>query len=372
MLKTHPHLHGTPERENISCTLILTAHRCPRRDLTLHIVCSGVTPGAWITMRNRHRGSNLGLLLLASQVFQLGVNNIPPVTLATLALNVYLFMAPLARPAQTCISVHTCLGGDWRRLLLSPLHHADDWHLYYNMASLLWKGPKLEGRLGGPWFAYMLSVFSLLTGLVYLLLEWGLAELTADPSYNMQCAVGFSGVLFGLKVVNNHYYPGGVTHVMGFPVANRYACWAELILIHVMSPGTSFVGHLAGILVGLLYTKGPLQYTMKACAGFFTSRGYGAGQRNYYNSSGFSGYDGTQAPHAQNEAPRAHVPRPGPHPYSAGLSEEEQYEAALEASLRERGGAAAGGAAQERPAYGFHIPLEPDELRQRRLQRFDR
>lgn len=145
-------------------------------------------------MRNRHRGSNLGLLLLASQIFQMGVNNIPPVTLATLALNVYLFLAPLAPLMRACVSVQACWDRDWRRLLLAPLHHADDWHLYYNMVSLLWKGSQLERRLGGAWFAYLLSVFSLLTGVVYLLLQAGLAELTDDPSYNMQCAVGFSGL----------------------------------------------------------------------------------------------------------------------------------------------------------------------------------
>ncbi|KAJ8256897.1 hypothetical protein COCON_G00190490 [Conger conger] len=302
-------------------------------------------------MRNRHRGGNLGLLLLASQVFQMGTDNIPPVTLAALGLNVYLFLFPLAPLMRACVSVQTCWGGDWRRLLLAPLHHADDWHLYYNMVSLLWKGSRLERRLGGPWFAYLLSVFSLLTGVVYLLLEKGLAELTNDPSYNMQCAVGFSGVLFGLKVVNSHQFPGGVTNVMGFPVANSYACWAELILIHVMSPGTSFVGHLAGILVGLLYTKGPLMSVMKVCAGFSGTR--------------------SNSPYAQNERPQAHTPRPGLNPYTTGLSEEEEYEAAIRASMRDRGGAT-----HESPAYGFHIPpSQPDnleEIRLRRLQRFAR
>lgn len=83
---------------------------------------------------------------------------------------------------------------DWRRLLLSPFHHADDWHLYFNMASLLWKGMKLERRLGGAWFFYLLSVFSALTGLVYLLLEALLTQLTGDQSYSMACAVGFSGM----------------------------------------------------------------------------------------------------------------------------------------------------------------------------------
>lgn len=49
-----------------------------------------------LSMRNRSRGSHLGLLLLASQLFQVGLDNIPPVTLAVLALNVYLYLFPAA------------------------------------------------------------------------------------------------------------------------------------------------------------------------------------------------------------------------------------------------------------------------------------
>lgn len=45
------------------------------------------------------------------------------------------------------------------------------------------------------------------------------------------------GVLFGLKVLSNHYHPGGVTYIVGFPVSNRYASWLELVLIHITSPG---------------------------------------------------------------------------------------------------------------------------------------
>ncbi|XP_037402236.1 rhomboid-related protein 4 isoform X2 [Pygocentrus nattereri] len=319
-------------------------------------------------MRNRQRGVSLGLLLLASQVFQLGIDNIPPVTLATLGLNVYLFLFPLKPLLQTCVSVQQAYWkGDWYRLLLSPFHHVDDWHLYFNMVSLLWKGIKLETRLGGAWFAYLLSVFSLLTGLVYLLLEAGLAQLTEDQSFAMQCAVGFSGVLFGLKVVNNHYNPGEVKYIMGVPVASRYACWVELILIHIMNPGTSFVGHLAGILVGLLYTAGPLQSLMTTFAGYsgygmpYPPRGspyYGQGPYGSYNSNtSYREQYSTNGPSA-----------PPQHPYSAGLSEEEQYEAAIRASLRDQGGST-----QTRPSYGFNVNSDPpiEELRQRRLQRFD-
>lgn len=92
------------------------------------------------------------------------------------------------------MSVQQVFGfGEWRRLLLAPIHHVDDLHLYFNMASFLWKGTKLERRLGGNWFLYLLVVFSLLSDLVYLALEALLAELTQDQGYNMSCAVGFSG-----------------------------------------------------------------------------------------------------------------------------------------------------------------------------------
>uniref|UniRef100_A0A9R1SQ03 Rhomboid domain containing 1 n=2 Tax=Cyprinus carpio TaxID=7962 RepID=A0A9R1SQ03_CYPCA len=329
-------------------------------------------------MRNRQRGSDLGLLLLAGQVFQLGIDNIPPVTLATLGLNVYLFLFPAKPLLQTCLSVQEAFWyRDWRRLLLSPFHHVDDMHLYFNMASLLWKGINLERKLGGAWFAYLLSVFSVLTGLVYLLLETGLTHMTEDSSYSLQCAVGFSGVLFGLKVVNNHYHPGGANYIMGLLIANRYACWVELVLIHIMNPGTSFVGHLAGILVGLLYTTGPLKRLMKTCAGFVTSNGHYGRQQTYFNSSGYSGYGMPSNPQygqqsfirRQYGAPyrepydTAMPSAPSQHPYTAGLSEEEQYAAAVRASLNDRG-------SNTRSTY-TQTNLTPEEIRWRRLQRFN-
>lgn len=170
---------------------------------------------------------------------------------------------------------------EWRRLFLSPLHHVDDWHLYYNMASFLWKGTRLERRLGGAWFLYLLSVLFLLTGLVYLLLQAWLTKLIQEPdplwdlidasAHSSECAVGFSGtnhrhtvtlfedfkafscffqpssfvgssslflgVLFALKVINNHYNPGGVTYVLGtIRVSNRFASWVELVLIYAIAP----------------------------------------------------------------------------------------------------------------------------------------
>uniref|UniRef100_A0A673BUC4 Rhomboid domain containing 1 n=1 Tax=Sphaeramia orbicularis TaxID=375764 RepID=A0A673BUC4_9TELE len=312
-------------------------------------------------MRPRQRGSHLGLLLLASQLIHVGFDNIPPVTLAVLGLNAYLYLFPAAPLMKACVSVQQAYWyGDWRRLLLSPLHHADDMHLYFNMVSFLWKGMRLERRLGGAWFLYLLSVFSLLTGLVYLLLEAGLTELMQDQSYSMTCAVGFSGVLFGLKVLSNHYYPGGVTYMMGIPVSNRYASWVELVLIHVTSPGTSFIGHLAGILVGLLYTSGPLKTLMKHCAGLIAGFGAGGG-----GGGGF-GSGGGHPPYDYSDNRTNYTAS-----YTGGLSEEEQLEAAIRNSLNDRGRPSA---PEAPPPYGFNLSEDDrraEEIRWRRLRRFD-
>ncbi|CAK6450358.1 unnamed protein product [Pipistrellus nathusii] len=100
-------------------------------------------------MQSRPRGLNAGLILLLSQIFHVGINNIPPVTLATLAVNIWFFLSPLKPLYSSCLSVEKCyLEKDWQHLLLSPFHHADDWHLYFNMVSMLWKEIHLERRLG--------------------------------------------------------------------------------------------------------------------------------------------------------------------------------------------------------------------------------
>ncbi|KFV81747.1 Rhomboid-related protein 4 [Struthio camelus australis] len=219
-------------------------------------------------MQRRQRGVSTGLLFLFYEISQVGFQNIPPVTLGILALNIILFLNPLGALSEVCISVNESFyRKNWQRLLLSPVHHADDRHLYFNMVSMLWKGIMLERKLGSIWLAYIIAVFSVLTGVVYMVLEYVLAEILDDPSYKMSCAVGFSGVLFALKVLNNHYHPGRFSNVLGMQISSKYVCWVELVAIHLISPGSSFAGHLAGILVGLMYTVGPLKKIMKACAG---------------------------------------------------------------------------------------------------------
>ena len=65
---------------------------------------------------------------------------------------------------------------------------------------------KLENnsRYGTLGFTGLVSFFAMLTGIVYTVLSYGATELLDDLSYVQQCSIGFSGILFALKVVANN------------------------------------------------------------------------------------------------------------------------------------------------------------------------
>ncbi|XP_013396369.1 rhomboid-related protein 4 isoform X1 [Lingula anatina] len=282
----------------------------------------------------QRRGPGLGLMLLVMQLLNVGLDNIPPVTLATIFGNtaVFLGLFDLKYPSigQVCVSVvNVWYRKDWQRLLLAAFFHAHEWHLYYNMVSFLWKGISLEKRLGSLYFAYLIAVFSVLVNCTLLLLDTAVANIYENDHYLSTCAVGFSGVIFALKVVTTYYLPPGIQYVMGIPVPSRVACWVELGVIQLLVPNASFTGHLAGILVGLAYMKGPLKSIMDSiispadarrftptsrASGWRQFRGQGSNQGQGYNLGG------------SGESYNSNL-------YTGGLTEEEQYRRAMEESM---------------------------------------
>lgn len=220
-------------------------------------------------------GGGLGILLLGMQLLQFfnflsGSDRFFPVTVITLGVNIVMYLRPTIggvfwpSVSQACISVQKVwFQGEWDRVLMAPFVHGGDFHLYYNMASFIWKAVTLERHYGSGYFAYMISVFTVLTSLVYLAIHYALAEALDQWSQMNSCAVGFSGVIFALKVVTTHVQPDATTSVMGlFAIPSKLACWVELVLISVLFPNVSFVGHLSGILVGVAFVSGPLKALM--------------------------------------------------------------------------------------------------------------
>ena len=156
---------------------------------------------------------------------------------------------------------------DWsqtHRLWMSALVHGSDLHLYYNMISLMWKGRQLERSRGVFGFAFLVAVMTLASSAIHVLLSVFLADVLEDPGYLTQGSIGFSGVLFALKVVANHEDDGERSsyNQFGFDVPRRMAVWTELLIIQVIAPNSSFLGHLSGILAGLLWVWSSLPFQL--------------------------------------------------------------------------------------------------------------
>ena len=173
-------------------------------------------PRMHVRRQGRRNDNNMSpmIMMLLMQIYQryeeLPVK--PPVTFALVAYNVGAHVYPaMVLPYSldaVCLSSYTFLsawyrsdwGGVFRRTVLSAFTHADDMHLYYNMGSLLVKGVQLEQKMGseafGGFVAFAVVVAHLLSVVVGVFAD--------SMGYQTGCAVGFSGVLFAMKLVLNH------------------------------------------------------------------------------------------------------------------------------------------------------------------------
>eukprot|EP00903_Cladosiphon_okamuranus_P006869 g6690.t1 len=212
-----------------------------------------------------------------------------------------------------------------RRLLISPFIHGGDTHLMVNMGSLLVKGVALELTMGTQAFGGLLAFTFLASQLLMVVSAGVLLVVFEMPSPMQACTVGFSGVLFALTYVLSQR--SGVTTIWGFEINLRYAVWVELVLVSLMVHNASLLGHLCGILAGMIYVKVPAAVqiasfltgaslfsyrrapsytyssgTATAAARPASGRDAGEGQAQHEQSSVPASFDMTSDPDAAEEA----------------------------------------------------------------------
>lgn len=182
----------------------------------------------------------------------------PPVTLALMAVNVAVFfqLDDSRLMEQFALwPVAILEGGEIKRLIGSAFFHASSYHLYYNVASLLWKGVNLERVLGSEPFAVLVGVLIVLSHSMTVVLSYVLLLCGFEEAYYSR-TIGFSAILFAMKVILQQSSPA-TSNVWGFSVPTRYAAWLELLMIQLIHPQSSMTAHASGILVGMLYTRLP-------------------------------------------------------------------------------------------------------------------
>ena len=150
------------------------------------------------------------------------------------------------------------------RLYSAAWFHGGFFHFGMNMIAMFQLGSTIEDALGTLTVLGLNMLFPLLVGLEYIFLEfmWSLIKKDDEPLYS--CAVGYSGVLFALVVIEvalaiqrgertRRIFGMCEVPVFFYPIV-------MLLVISIVLPNISFVGHLSGIIVGLLYVCGLLLF----------------------------------------------------------------------------------------------------------------
>ncbi len=154
----------------------------------------------------------MGVVSLLQQLFALSQRNaLPIVTVALMGLNslVYVGQTRGTVPpiSQICLNANAIraavrygdFGTVFRRLIFPAFYHGDDMHIYYNMASLFYKGIQLENGLLGPRRFAGLCLFSTVMSHVLVVVVSLLLQDFGYAKFATECAVGFSAGACGFK-----------------------------------------------------------------------------------------------------------------------------------------------------------------------------
>jgi membrane associated rhomboid family serine protease len=147
---------------------------------------------------------------------------------------------------------------DYYRVVTAALFHANLMHIGMNMLSTSAIGGMLERKLGT--FRLFVSVWwaILLTSGVYLSIAYVASIGFGYDKWMYQHSVGFSGIIFHLSVLESNLQPGPRSVFGFFSVPSSVYPWVLLVVLQMIMPDLSFLGHLAGILTGTLQYYGLL------------------------------------------------------------------------------------------------------------------
>lgn len=131
-----------------------------------------------------------------------------------------------------------------------------------NMLSLFALGQSLESLFGSLHFFFLLSVYTIGCGVLYCALAF-LISVIWNPYTIIQGAVGFSGVLFAMAVDESSLSVFPTRSVFGlFSVPTKIYPWVLMLIIQLLLPGVSLMGHFAGIVLGMIHTSGYLAWAL--------------------------------------------------------------------------------------------------------------
>ncbi|XP_024982760.1 rhomboid-like protein 15 isoform X1 [Cynara cardunculus var. scolymus] len=145
------------------------------------------------------------------------------------------------------------------RVFTSIFFHGSILHLVFNMLALVPLGSELERVMGSIRLLYMIVLLATSSAIFHLLITLIAAYNPIHSYYHFmdECAIGFSGVLFSMIVIETSLNGVQSRSVFGlFNVPAKLYPWILLVVFQLLMTNISLLGHLCGILSGFAYTYG--------------------------------------------------------------------------------------------------------------------
>lgn len=145
------------------------------------------------------------------------------------------------------------------RIYTSVIFHGSLLHVLFNMLALVPLGSELERVMGSIRLSYITILLATSNAILHLFIALLAAN---NPFYHVQylmneCAIGFSGILFSMIVIETSLSGAQHRSVFGlFNVPAQWYAWILLVVFQLLMSNVSLLGHLCGILSGFAYTYG--------------------------------------------------------------------------------------------------------------------
>lgn len=151
------------------------------------------------------------------------------------------------------------------RVYTSIFFHGSLLHVFFNMLALVPLGSELERIMGSVRLLLVMLLLATSNAVFHLLIALLVAHnpIHRFPSLMNECAIGFSGIIFSMIVMETSLSGVQSRSVFGlFSVPAKWYAWILLIVFQLLMTNVSLLGHLCGILSGFAYTYGVFNYLL--------------------------------------------------------------------------------------------------------------
>ena len=189
------------------------------------------------------------------------LNNIPIITAIICTVNFLIYLFTAFYPSDDismdyAICPSKTLSSDFVGIFTSPWFHGSFSHVFFNMMFLACNGALLEYQMGSLPFLGLNILLSICSNLFYVGISLALSYFNADFSILYTCAIGYSGILFGILAIDCTINKDYDRICCCFPIPPSIYPWLLLLALQTMMEGVSLLGHFSGLVMGYLFAYG--------------------------------------------------------------------------------------------------------------------